>query len=96
MGREEPSAAYRRGWSGTLLWTLLIVASVVLIVMWRTAFFIYAPEPALIERSKIGGLYLLAGSAASVGASVWSLIRRDPYWVAAFVAAPAGIPPARP
>lgn len=91
MGQEESSAAYRRGGPGTTLWALLIVASIVLIVMglWRTAFFIYAPEPAMIERSRVGGLYILAGTAASLGAAVWSIIRRHALWVAAFVAAPA-------
>jgi hypothetical protein len=57
--------------------------------LWRTTFFIYAPEPALIERSRVGGLYVLAGSAASLGAAGWAIVRRTPPWVAAFVAAPA-------
>jgi hypothetical protein len=91
MAREESADGHRGGWPGTLLWALLIVASVVLIFMglWRTTFFIYAPEPALIERSRIGGLYILAGSAASLGAAGCSIVRRSPLWVAAFVAAPA-------
>lgn len=91
MAREESAHGHRRGWPGTLLWALLIVASVALMVMglWRTTFFIYAPELALIERSRVGGLYILAGSAASLGAAGWSIVRRSPLWVAAFVAAPA-------
>jgi multidrug efflux pump subunit AcrB len=42
MDREESAHGHRRGWSGTLLWALLIVASVVLIFMGlrRTTFFI--------------------------------------------------------
>jgi hypothetical protein len=88
---EESAHGHRRAWPGALLWALLIVVSVVLIFvgLWRTTFFIYAPEPALIERSRVGGLYILAGSAASFGASGWSIVRRTPLWVAAFVAAPA-------
>jgi hypothetical protein len=91
MAREESADGHRGGWPGTLLWALLIVASVVLIFMglWRTTFFIYAPEPALIERSRVGGLYILAGSAASLVAAGWSIVRRSPQWVAAFVPAPA-------
>lgn len=91
MSREESAHGHRHSWPGTLLWALLIIVSVVLMVMglWRTTFFIYAPEPALIERSRVGGLYILAGSAASLGAAVWSIVRRSPLWVAAFVAAPA-------
>lgn len=79
MAREESAHGHRRGWPGTLLWALLIVASVVLVFMgiWRTTFFIYAPEPALIERSRVGGLYILAGSAASLGAAGWPIVRRS-------------------
>jgi len=91
MGREESVRGHRRSWPGTLLWALLIVASLVLMFMglWRTMFFIYAPEPALIERSRVGGLYILAGSAVSLGAAGWSIVRRSSLWVTAFVAAPA-------
>lgn len=87
-----PSApAGLRGTTGTVLWALLLTASVVLIVMglWRTAFFIYAPEPALIEKARVGALFILAGSVSSLGAAAMSVVQGHPKWIWAFTAAPA-------
>lgn len=89
MVRDVSAHERRRGWPVSLFWALLIVASAVLIFMWQTKFFIYAPEPALIERSRIGGRYILAGSVVSLVAAAWSIAGTGPLWVAAFVAAPA-------
>jgi hypothetical protein len=52
-------------------------------------FFIYAPEPALIEKARVGALYIFAGSIASLIAAVTSVFMKHPWWVWAFVAAPA-------
>jgi hypothetical protein len=80
-----------RGWPATALWAALIGASLVLILMglWRTAFFIYAPEPALIEKARIGALYILVGSVLSLAAAGMSAVLGHPKWIWACIAAPA-------
>jgi hypothetical protein len=89
---QEGASVRRRGWPGVILWSILIVASVVLMAtgLWRS-FFIggYHPVPGLEEDARVGSLYLLAGSAASLAAAVWSFLRGHPHWVTACVAAPA-------
>ncbi|MBO1268116.1 hypothetical protein [Arthrobacter cavernae] len=57
--------------------------------LWRSMFFGYMPDPALVEDLRVGGLYILAGALASLGATALSVILRHPRWVIAFVAAPA-------
>jgi len=81
----------RRGWPGVLLWSLLVLASIVLMVsgLLRSMFFGFIPEPGLLEDARVGSLYLLGGSAASLAAAVWSFLRGHPHWVTASVAAPA-------
>lgn len=68
------------------------MASVVLMAigLW-TSFFIagYHPVPGLEEDARVGSLYILGGSAASLAAAVWSFLRGHPHWVTACVAAPA-------
>ncbi|WP_248760300.1 hypothetical protein [Pseudarthrobacter sp. SSS035] len=88
---QELTAAKRHGWPGTVLWALLIVASIILmcIGLWRAMFFGFTPNPRLVEDLRVGSLYILAGSAASLAAAVWSAVRGHPYWVTACVAAPA-------
>ncbi|WP_427007513.1 hypothetical protein [Pseudarthrobacter sp. H2] len=82
----------RRGWPGVILWSILVVASVVLMAtgLWRS-FFIggYHPVPGLEEDARVGSVYILGGSAASLAAAVWSFLRGHPHWVTACVAAPA-------
>jgi hypothetical protein len=89
--RSRSRSKYPHRWPLRVIWALLIIASIVLIVMglWRTMFFIYAPEPALVERAKVGALYIFAGSFASLIAAVTSVFMKHPWWVCAFVAAPA-------
>ena len=89
--QSKPSRGGLRGWPGTTLWAVLIVASIALIIMglWRTAFFVYAPEPAMIEKARVGALYVLAGSVASLAATGLSAFLGHPKWIWAFVAAPA-------
>jgi hypothetical protein len=74
-----------------VFWALLVVASITLmsIGLLRALFFGFTPEPALVEDARVGGLFILAGAVASLGAAVWSALRGDPRWVTAFVAAPA-------
>lgn len=81
----------REGWVGTVLWALLVVASIALMGMGllRALFFGFTPEPALVEDARVGGLFILAGAAASSVAALWSALRGDPRWATAFVAAPA-------
>ena len=88
---EERTTGPREGWVGTVLWALLVVASITLmsIGLLRAMFFGFTPEPALVEDARVGGLFILAGAVASLGAAVWSVLRGDPRWVTAFVAAPA-------
>lgn len=82
---------YPRGWALTAIWMLLVVASLVLVVMglWRTMFFVYAPESALVEKSRIGALYIFAGSIASLAAAGLTVLMKRPWLISIFVAAPA-------
>lgn len=90
MSREHARIA-RRGWPGSILWSLLVVASMVLMVagLLRSTFFGFTAVPEFVEDARIGGLYLLGGSAASAAAAAWSFLRGHPRWVTACVAAPA-------
>ncbi len=82
----------RRGWPGAILWSILVVVSVMLMAigLW-TSFFIggYRPLPEFEKDARVGNLYILGGSAASLAAAAWSYPRGHPHWVTAFVAAPA-------
>jgi hypothetical protein len=89
---QEHASVSRRGWPGIILWALLVVVSIVLMAigLWRSMFILgYFPVPGLEEDARVGGLYLLGGSAASIAAALWSFLRGHPRWVAACVAAPA-------
>ena len=89
---QEYTSVRRRGWPGVILWALLVIASVVLVVMglWRSMFILgYHPLPEFEEDARVGNLYLLGGSAASLAAAVWSFRRGHPHWVTVCVAAPA-------
>ncbi len=85
------SSSQRRGWLGVILWALLVVTSIVLMAkgLWISTFIGYLPVPGLEEDAIVGSRYLLAGSAASSAAALWSFLRGHPHWVTACVAAPA-------
>lgn len=70
-------------WAGTMAWILLVLAALVLIGIGlaRTMFFIWAPEPAMLERARIGNLFINAGCTLSIAAAVWSMIRGNRLWV---------------
>lgn len=94
MSSQNDNERYvvRTWWKGrSLPWAALVVVSVVLtsIALERTAFFVYEPVPANIERLRVGRLFMLAGSAASLAAAIWSQVRANPLWVTICVAAPA-------
>jgi hypothetical protein len=89
---QEHASIRRRGWPGAILWSILVVASVVLMAigLWISFFILgYQPVPGLEEDARVGSLYILGGSAASLAAAVWSFLRGHPHWVTACVAAPA-------
>ncbi|WP_193342538.1 hypothetical protein [Pseudarthrobacter sp. AB1] len=75
----------------SLPWAALVVVSIVVtvIALERTAFFIYTPVPEFIERLRVGRLLILAGSAISLAAAIWSQVRGNPLWVTICVASPA-------
>lgn len=77
----------------SLPWAAMVVVSIVLtgIALERTALFVYAPVPEFIERLRVGRLFMLAGSAASLAAAIWSQVRGNPLWVTICVAAPAAL-----
>jgi hypothetical protein len=94
MSSQNSNERYvvRPWWRGrSLPWAALVVVAVVLtgIALERTAFFVYEPVPAFIERLRVGRLFMLAGSAASLAAAIWSQVRGNPLWVTICVAAPA-------
>lgn len=90
MSPERVSASSRR-WTGVFLRAVLVAASIFLMAvgLWRSMFILgYQPVPGLEEDARVGSLYILAGSAASLAGAAWSFLRGDPYWVTACVAAP--------
>ncbi|WP_251045053.1 hypothetical protein [Arthrobacter sp. ISL-5] len=88
---QERASIRRRGWPGVMLWSILVVSSIVLMVigLLRSFFIGYTAIPEFVEDARVGSLYLLAGSAASLAAALWSFLRGYPHWVTACVAAPA-------
>ena len=88
----EERYVVRPWWRGrTLPWATLVICSLVLtvIALERTAFFVYAPGSEFVDRLRTGRLCMLAGSAMSLAAAVWSQIRGNQLWVTICVAAPA-------
>lgn len=77
----------------SLPWATLVLVSIVLtgIALERTAFFVYVPVPEFIERLRVGRLLMLAGSATSLTAAIWSQVRGNRLWVTICVAAPAAL-----
>ncbi|MBT2536243.1 hypothetical protein [Arthrobacter sp. ISL-69] len=76
-----------------LHWAALVGASIVLtgISLERTMLSVYEPVPEFVERLRVGRLFMLAGSAASIAAAVWSQVRQYPLWVTIGVAAPVAL-----
>lgn len=74
-------------------WAALVGVSIIMtgISLERTMLFAYEPVPEFVERLRIGRLFMLAGSAASIAAAVWSQIRQYPLWVTLCVAAPVAL-----
>lgn len=96
MSSENGNESYvvRPWWKGrSLPWAALVVVSIVLtgIALERTALFVYTPVPEFIERLRVGRLSMLAGSAASLAAAIWSQVRGNPLWVTICVASPAAL-----
>jgi hypothetical protein len=94
MGSQNSNERYvvRPWWrERSLPWAALVFVSIVMtgIALERTAFFVYTPVPELIERLRVGRLFMLAGSAASLAAAIWSQVRGNPLWVTICVASPA-------
>lgn len=74
-------------------WAALVGVSIIMtgISLERTMLFAYEPVPEFVERLRVGRLFMLAGSAASIAAAVWSQIRQYPLWVTLCVAAPVAL-----
>lgn len=83
------SEASRR-WAGTIGWGLLVLASMILvgIGLARTLFFVWSPQPAMLEAARTGGLYVDAGCVLSLAAAAWSHVRGNPVWVTVCVGLP--------
>lgn len=79
--KSIPEAGRRK--AGAIAWILLVLASLVLIAygLAQTMFFIWAPEPAMLERARVGGLFISAGCALSLAAAAWSHLRDNTVWV---------------
>ena len=80
----------RRRWSVTISWILLVLASMVLIGIGlaRTMFFIWTPDPTMLEDARAGTLLIYAGVVLSLAAAVWSHFRGNPVWVSVCVGLP--------
>lgn len=72
----KPESTEVRRKTATMAWVLLILASMILIGIGlaRTMFFIWAPEPTMLEKARIGGLYISAGCVLSLAAGGWGLV----------------------
>jgi hypothetical protein len=86
--KTAPSVRRRR--NGTIAWILLVLASMVLIGygIWHADWHIWLPAPAEQEKVWIGNRYILAGSALSIAAAVWSGARDHRIWVTICVGLP--------
>ena len=83
------SAIQRRS-AGTIAWILLVLASMVLIGygIWHAGWHLGLPAPAEQEQVWIGNRYILAGSALSIAAAVWSGARENRVWVTVCIGLP--------
>lgn len=85
---QHPPVQRRR--TGTIAWILLVLASMVLIGtgLARTVFFIWVPEPVMLERARIGNLFITAGCTLSIATAAWSHFRGNRVWVTVIVGLP--------
>ena len=83
-------SAVRRRKAGTIVWILLVLASMVLIGygIWHADWHLGLPAPAEQEQVWIGNRYILVGSALSIAAAVWSGARENRVWVTVCVGLP--------
>lgn len=83
----------RRRNAGTIAWILLVLTAMVLIGygIVRADWYIWLPTPAEQEASWAGSLYILAGSALSIVAAVWSGARENRVWVTVCVGLPGAL-----
>jgi hypothetical protein len=89
---QEHAPVRRLGWPGVILWSIVVMLSIVLMAigLWRSFFILgYQPVPGLEEDARVGSLYIFGGSVVSLAAAIWSFLRGHPHWVTACVAAPA-------
>jgi hypothetical protein len=86
----KPESTEVRRKTAIMAWVLLILVSMILIGIGlaRTMFYMWAPEPAMREKARIGGLYINAGCVLSLAAGVWSHVRGNPVWVNVCVGLP--------
>jgi hypothetical protein len=79
-----------RQWAATMAWILLVLASMVMIGygIWHAGWHIWLPRSTEQENVWIGNRYILAGSALSIAAAVWSGAREDRVWVTVCVGLP--------
>ncbi|SLJ96131.1 hypothetical protein [Arthrobacter sp. P2b] len=70
--KRGDGAVAGRWWTGAIAWVLLVFASMVLISIGlaRTMYFVWAPELAMLERARVGGLFIDAGCLLSLAAAV--------------------------
>jgi hypothetical protein len=84
----------RRWWRGRALqWAGLVGVSIILtgIALERTLVLGFEPVPEFVERVRVGRLFMLGGSLASIAAAIWSQARQYPLWVTLCVAAPVAL-----
>lgn len=76
-----------RWWTLTIAWTLLVLASIVLIGygIMRADWHIGLPNPVDQEKTWIGSRYIFAGCVLSLAAALWSHLRGNPVWVSVCV-----------
>lgn len=83
----------RRRRVGTIAWILLVLASMILIGygIWHAGWHIWLPAQAQQEQVWSGNRYILAGSALSIAAAVWSGARDNRVWVTVCVGLPGAL-----
>lgn len=79
--------------AATIAWILLVLASLVLIGygIWHAGWHIWLPRSEDQERVWIGNRFILAGSALSLAAAIWSGARDNRVWVTICVGLPGAL-----
>lgn len=80
----------KRRWARTIAWILLVLASMILIGygIGHAGWHIWPPRGTEQEEVSVGHRYILAGSALSIAAAVWSGARENRAWVTVCVGLP--------